>query len=48
MLFHMPQRLTSLLHFELSGSTIEYTQELNFLVLTLDSSLSFKLRLTKL
>ena len=43
MLFHMPQRVTPLLHFELNGSTIEYIQEFNFLGFTLDSSLSFKL-----
>ena len=48
MLFHMPQRVTPLLHFELNGSPIEYLQEFNFLGLTLDSSLSFKFHLTKI
>ena len=48
MLFHMPQRVTPLLHFELNGSPIEYIQEFNFLGLTLDSSLSFKFHLTKI
>ena len=44
----MPQRVTPLLHFELNGSPFEYKQEFNFLALTLDSSLSFKLHLTKI
>ena len=48
MLFHMPQRVTPLLHFELNGSPIEYIQEFNFLGLTLDRSLSFKFHLTKI
>ena len=48
MLFHMPQRVTPLLHFELNGSLIEYIQEFNFLGRTLDSSLSFKFHLTKI
>ena len=48
MFFHMPQRVTPLLHFELNGSAIEYIQEFNFLGLTLDSSLSFKSHLTKI
>ena len=48
MLFHMPQRVTPLLHFELNGSPIDYIQEFNFLGLTLDSSLSFKFHLTKI
>ena len=48
MLFHMPQRVTPLLHFELNGSPIEYIQEFNFLGLTLDNSLSFKFHLTKI
>ena len=48
MLFHMPQRVTPLLHFELNGSPIEYIQEFNLLGLTLDSSLSFKFHLTKI
>ena len=48
MLFHMQQRVTPLLHFELNGSPIEYIQEFNFLGLTLDSSLSFKFHLTKI
>ena len=48
MLFHMPQRVTPLLHIELNGSPIEYIQEFNFLGLTLDSSLSFKFHLTKI
>ena len=48
MLFHMSQRVTPLLHFELNGSAIEYIQEFNFLGLTLDSSLSFKFHLTKI
>ena len=48
MLFHMPQRVTPLWHFELNGSPIEYIQEFNFLGLTLDSSLSFKVHLTKI
>ena len=48
MLFHMPQRVTPLLHFELNGSPIEYIQEFYFLGLTLDSSLSFKFHLTKI
>ena len=44
----MPQRVTTLMHFELNGSPIEYIQEFNFLGLTLDSSLSFKFHLTKI
>ena len=48
MLFHMQQRVTPLWHFELNGSPIEYIQEFNFLGLTLDSSLSFKVHLTKI
>ena len=48
MLFHMPQRVTPLLHFELNGSPIEYIQEFNFLGLTLDNSLSFKFYLIKI
>ena len=44
----MPQSVTPLLHFDLSGSPIEYIQEFNFLGLTLDSSLSFKFHLTKI
>ena len=48
MLFHMLQRVTPLLHFELNGSPIEYIQEFNFLGLTLDSNLTFKSHLTKI
>ena len=48
MLFHMPQSVTPLLHFDLNGSPIEYIHEFNFLGLTLDSSLSFKFHLTKI
>ena len=55
----MPQSVTPLLHFDLNGSPIEYIQELinnyywwiviiNFLALTLDSSLSFKFHLSKI
>ena len=44
----MPQRVTPLLHFDSNGSPIEYIHELNFLGLTLDSSLSFKFHLTKI
>ena len=47
MLFHMPQKVTPLLHFDLNGSPIEYIHEFNFLGLTLDSSLSFRFHLTK-
>ena len=47
MLFHMPQRVTPLLRFDLNGSPIEYIYEFNFLSLTLDSSLSFKFHFTK-
>ena len=48
MVFHMPQSVTALLHFDLNGSPIEYIHEFNFLGLTLDSSLSFKFHLTKI
>ena len=44
MLFHTPQSVTPLLHFDLNG----YIHEFNFLGLTLDSSLSFKFHLTKI
>ena len=44
MLFHMPQRVAPLLHFDLNESPIEF----NFLDLTLDSSLSFKFYLIKI
>ena len=47
-LFHMPQRVAPLLHFDLNESPIEYKHEFNFLGLTLDSSLSFKLHLIKI
>ena len=47
-LFHMPQRVASLLHFDLNESPIEYLHEFNFLGLTLDSSLSFKFHLFKI
>ena len=48
MLFHMPQSVTPLLHFDLNGSHIEYIHEFNFLGFTLDSSLSFKIDLIKI
>ena len=48
MLFHMAQRVTPLLHFDLNGSPIEYIHEFKFLGLTLDSSLSFKFHLIKI
>ena len=48
MLFHMPQRVAPLLHFDLNESPIEYVHEFNFLGLTLGSSLSFKFHLIKI
>ena len=48
MLFHMPQRVAPLLHFDLNESPIEYVHEFNFLGFTLDSSLSFKFHLIKI
>ena len=48
MSFHTPQRVTSLLHFDLNRSPNGYRHEFNFLGLTLDISLSFKFHLTKI
>ena len=48
MLFHVPQRVTALLHFELNGSAIECIQEFKFSGSNTYSSLSFKFHLTKI
>ena len=47
MLFHMPQKVIPNLQFDLNGSPIEYLHAFNFLGLTIDSSLSFKLHISK-
>ena len=45
MLFHMPQKVIPNLQFDLNGSPIEYVHAFNFLGLTIDSNLSFKLHI---
>ena len=45
MLFHLPQKIIPQLHFYLNGSLIDYVTEFNFLGLTLDCNLNFKLHL---
>ena len=46
MVFHMPQKVIPNLQFDLNGSPIEYVHAFNFLCLTIDSNLSFKLHIS--